>query len=387
MPSGARGRPIQVAVLGVSLSPNCGVRDHALVLAGELESAGISCSVHWLLRSERSLRGSRREVAAWVGELAGELSRARPDVILLHYSVFTVSHRGVPLFVPSLLAALRRSGAPIVTVMHEFAYPWELGGWRGKVWAVTQRAMLIELLRVSSATIVTAGSRKRWLEARPWLPRREVAVAPVFSNLPPPLSSGRAPHDVPLVGLFGYSYQGAAVSLVLDAVEELCDRAAPVHLILLGAPGPSSPAGEEWLSAARARGLADVVSFTGPLSAQALSDSLAACDVLLFADVSGPTSRKGTLAGSLGSGRPVVAIDGPLTWRELAEARAVALAAPNARGLAHVLAELLGDAAELQALGARGRSFYEREMEVGRTVQCARRLIDEAASSRGRGWR
>ena len=76
-------------------------------------------------------------------------------------------------------------------------------------------------------------------------------------------------------------------------------------------------------AAGREGRVGDALSFSGPLPAQDLSDELAACDLLLFADDPGPSSRKGTLAASLASARPVIAIDGPQGWSELAEAGAV----------------------------------------------------------------
>lgn len=376
-----RAAPIRVAVVGASLNPTCGVRDHALVLAGELDGEEIECAVHWLTRGERSLRGSRREMAAWRAQLARDLHERRPDAILLHYSVFTLSHKGVPLFLHRLLRSLRELRVPIVTVMHEYAYPWRLGGWRGKVWALTQRAALVELLRASTSLLVTAESRRPWLESCPWIPHRPVAVAPVFSNLPPPGARSDSSRERALVGLFGYSYEGAAVALILDAVAELGRRGRTVQLMLLGAPGPSSAAGEEWQREARARGLDGVLSFSGRLELQALSDALAACDVLLFGDSAGPTSRKGTLAGALRAGRPVVAIDGPLTWRRLADARAVVLAQPSPRGLAGALELVLGDSAGLDALGARARAFYEAEMDVSHTVSATKGLLLAALGS------
>lgn len=378
------GAARKIAVIGISLNSICGVHDHATLLADALASEGRTCTLHWLLRRERSLRGSRAEVRRWLQDLEGQLAEQRPDAILLHYSVFTYSHKGVPIFVPGVAAVLRRSRAPVVTVMHEFAYPWRYGGWRGAIWAVSQRALLLDVLRASAAVIVTADSRARWLASRRWLPRRETAVAPVFSNLPAP-SAPRAPDaEPPLIGLFGYSYQGAAAALIADAVAELLARGIELRLSLLGAPGRSSRAGEVWLALARERHIESAVSFTGPLGAQQLSDALASCELLLFGDASGPTSRKGSLAGSLASGRPVVALDGPLTWHELLDAAAVRVTEPSARGLADAIAELLADRSSREALGARGRSFALAEMGVARTARAAATLLDRAVRDRDR---
>jgi glycosyltransferase involved in cell wall biosynthesis len=389
-----QGRPgvpgAVVAVVGVSISESCGVRDHATLLAQGLREQGVSCTVHWLQREPAGLRGSRAQVVSFIRGLRQELAGQRPDAILVHYSVFSYSYKGLPVFVRPLFSALRRTRLPVVAILHEFAYPWRRGDWRGAVWAVTQRVAMIGLMRTVAAAIVTTDRRVRWLCSRRWLPRREVRLAPVFSNLPAPTArassmDGRA-GERRMIGLFGYSYEGAAVSLVLDAIAELERRGVLVGLRLLGAPGADSASGSTWQAQASARGIGELVSFSGRLPAQSLSNELAACDVLLFADAAGPTPRKTTLAGSLASGRPVVALDGPTTWPELLHADALRVVPAAAGPLADALASLLQDPQGLDALGARGRAFYEREMALARTLATvlellpASRLADPAAA-------
>lgn len=400
--------PVRVAVVGMSVGPTCGARDHALLLAEGLSREEVSCSLHWLDRREQSVRGGGAEIRAWGQALGGELARERPDAVLLHYSVFAYSHRGLPLFVAPVLAVLRRSGIPVVTVLHEYAYPWRHGGLRGKVWALTQRALLIDVMRSSAAVLLTTDFRAGWLESRPWLPRRPAAFAPVFSNLPPPaggpsaggqsaglpttpsdplrsrLDPSHLPPDLepsvhrpqPVIGLFGYSYQGAAISLVVDAIALLATRAAAPRLVLLGAPGRISAVAGTWRQEARARGIEQALEFSDTLPAQDLSNALAACDLLLFVDVAGPSSRKGTLAASLASGRPVLTIDGPRRWLELVWAEAAAVVEPTAPALADAMGELLGDHIARKALGARGRTFAEERMGVARTAEAVRKLLD-----------
>ncbi len=409
----ARAPSLRVAVLGMSMGPTCGARDHALLLAEGLSREEVCCTLHWLDRREQSLRGGGAEIRAWVQALGGELARERPDAILLHYSVFAFSHRGLPLFVAPVLAGLRRSGIPAVTVLHEYAYPWRHGGLRGKVWAITQRALLIDVMRSSAAVLLTTDFRARWLESRPWLPRQQAAFAPVFSNLPPPAggpSAGLFPTPSgspgyrldpashlpradpaahmprasapssqlaqPVLGLFGYSYQGAALALVLDAIVLLAKHGVAPRLALLGAPGRTSEVAGTWLREARARGIEHALEFSDTLPAQDLSNALAACDLLLFVDAAGPSSRKGTLAASLASGRPVLAIDGPRRWLELVWAEAALVLEPTAPALSDAIRELLGDDAARQALGARGRAFAEERMGVARTAEAVRKLLD-----------
>jgi glycosyltransferase involved in cell wall biosynthesis len=362
--------------VGISLLAACGVRDHATLLAQGLEAEGVSCEMHWLQRESPSLRSSATQVRRFAAGLVEQLNEDPPDAVIVHYSVFAYAHKGLPLYVRPVFAALRRAGVPVIAVLHEFAYPWGYGGWRGVVWAITQRASMVGVMRTAGAVIVTADWRQRWLATRRWLRHRPTTFVPVFSNLPPATAGAQAP-QAGRIGLFGYAYQGASVELIADALATLRARGVGFALRLLGAPGRDSAAGEEWLAQARARGIEDVLSFTGRLPAQELADALAGCEVLLFADAAGPSPRKGTLAGSLASGRPVVALDGPLTWPALVNDGAIRLAAPTPPALADALQSLIGDSSASAELGARGRAFYDREMAAGRTVAAVLDLLAE----------
>lgn len=377
---------MRLAVVGISHRRICGVRDHAEILARELEDAhGVECSLHWLTRGEFSLGASRAEVRQWTRALTSELRAESPDAILLHYSVFAYSYKGLPLFLRNTLAAVRRAQAPIVAFLHEFAYPWHLGGVRGTAWSISQRVALAGIMRACSGALVTQDRRAEWLGSSLWLSDRPVLVAPVFSNLPRP--EPRAGNEADsLVGVFGYSAQGAAVSLILDAIALLRARGLAVDLRLLGAPGPESAAGEQWAAGAAARGLDDVVSFSGTLPAQELSNGLAGCDLLLFSEPSGPTSRKTTLAGALASGTALLAIDGELTWERLRRAQAVRLAAPAAAAIADAAQELLSDRRALADLGAQGQAFARAEMSIASTgaavVEMLQTLVPEQQAGR-----
>jgi glycosyltransferase involved in cell wall biosynthesis len=253
------------------------------------------------------------------------------------------------------------AGVPLVTVLHELVYPWHRPGARERVWAVTQRVALVDLFRASAAAVATTEHNASWARSRRWLPQRPISVAPVFSNLPLPSASAVVPGRV---GLFGYGNEEALMEPVLDAFARVRRTRADVRLLLLGAPGADSERGRELTAKAQALGISDEVEFSGVLPAQELSDLLASCEVLLSCASPGPTSRKGTIAASLASGRPLLALDGHQTWRELAEAEAVLLARPDGASLASELERLLGDG-ELQArLGANGREFARTRSSV-----------------------
>jgi glycosyltransferase involved in cell wall biosynthesis len=375
----AAGAPLRTAALGVSTTTICGVRDHGALLAGALEREGCPCSTHWLDREDRSLGAARAQVGAWTRALPAELVAARADVALLHYSVFSLSYRGLPLFTHPVLAAVRRAGLPLVTILHEFVYPWWRDGLRGTAWALSQRALLIDVMRASDGLITTTDFQAEWLASRRWLAKRPVAVAPVFSNLPAPCAMLRGESPVPTIGLFGYAYGDATVAVVVAALRLLQDRGVDAQLQLLGAPGESSAAGDEWLTAAREAGLARAPSFSGMLAAQRLSDALAACELLLFVDPLGPNSRKTTLAASLASGRPVLALDGPRCWGELAGAGAAAIVQPQPQALAEALAGLLEDARTRELLAARGLAFAEQSMSARRAARTVAALLRDVA--------
>ena len=362
-----------------------------------MSQKNVSPSLHWLTREQSSLPAARAEFSTWTRRLSRELDEDPPDAVLMHYSVFSYSHRGLPVFVHRTLRALHPARIPLLVMMHELAYPWRYSGWRGDLWALTQRALLIDVMRACRGAIVTADVREQWLASRVWLPSRRVLVAPVFSNLPAPTaqpapSAQLAPsthsaqpageHSGATIGLFGYSYEGASLSLVLDALGLLRDRGVRAQLRLLGAPGSSSDAGRAWLVAARDRGLESSISFSEPLPAQELSDVLAACDVLLFADAAGPSSRKGSLAGALASGSAVVALHGPNTWQRLLDARAACVVALTPAALAQAVGDLLSDEQARAALGARGRAFACEEMGLARTVDAVMELLGEVVSAR-----
>jgi glycosyltransferase involved in cell wall biosynthesis len=370
----------RVDSIGVSIDQPCGVRDHAVLLASALAEGGRSCPLHWLVRPGKTLGAERADVRAWTQTLTRELQHTPPDALLLHYSVFAFSHRGVPVFVRPVLGAVRDRHVPLVTFMHEFAYPWRLGGLRGKLWAATQRLALIDVVRASAAIVVSSDARAEWFRTRPWLARRQTVVAPVFSNLPAPAKRAPDGDRVARLGLFGYAHEGVAVDTVLDALRLLRDDGEELELVLLGAPGRASSAGARWQQAAAERGLAGAVDFSGQLPAQDLSDELGRCTAILFAERGGPTSRKTTLAASLASGRPVVALDGRNSWPELLQAGAAVVVTADARSLGSALARLLADGEERARQGERGRAFAHRVMSV---EQSARTVGDALALAIG----
>ncbi len=348
-----KGEQLRVLNLGVSHRSVCGVRDYAQLLADELTNSGQDVRTEWLERPN-----SVGEVQRWIRGAPWSTKHGHVDVVLWHYSVFAYGNHGIPTVAWPLAWALHRAHTPVVTVLHEYAFPWGRKGWQGAVWAASQRLVLPAIVGASSGLVVTVEERAAWLRQRAWLPHRATVVAPVFSNLPetftppvPRLGSIR-------VGMFGYPTSSA--QLITEAIESIRKTGIAAELWLLGAPGPNTGVGEAWRRAGDFAGLGEAMGFAGILRPEALASEVSRCDILVFDDVDGQSSRKTTLAAALASGRPVVAIDGPDTWAMLVHDESVRLVGRQPAELAAVLLRLVSDSTERDDLGARGKAFYER---------------------------
>ena len=373
----------KLLVIGVSEGPVCGVRDHGNRLSEGLQRRDLTVVASWWERtSGRQLREELGEARRWSSKLKQSVRDLDPQAVLVHYSVFAYSHRGIPLFAIPVFRSLRGGNpdVPILTLLHEYAYPWRSRRWHGIAWAATQRLALWIVVSYSSALIVTTQQRADWISSRPWLPRRRVSVAPVFSNLPPARLRPQAAPTEARIGLFGYQHEAISLQTLLEGLSTLREVGPKATLLLLGAPGADSPSGRHVRVLARQSGLEDALKFTGVLPAQALSDALADCEVLLFADAEGPTSRKTTLAASLASGRPVVALDGPNTWDALVRERAIALVEPTSLALAETVRKLLADLSAANALGNRGRVFADRHMSLDQAATIVLAALREEVS-------
>lgn len=346
--------PLAIAILGVSQTEVCGVRDYAIILGNQLRSLGYEVSLLWADMSDHRTVGHFA-----LGDMI--IRAADADIILLNYSVFAAAWHGLPLSVPLLAWRLWRAPSAVVIVGHEMVYPWRHRGWRGFIHATTQRVALLPLIAVSTLVVVTTEERRCWLRSRRWLPSRPVVFAPVFSNVPVRSQSGVSPNSPSLtVGVFGYGHESQHRELVVRAVAGVASILEGVELVLIGGAGQCSMQGITWQDSARASGCPH--HFTGTLSPDELSRELSNLGVLVFFDEAGPTSRKGTLAAALAHGVPTIALDGPSRWREFVDSGAVEVTAPEAKALERHLLALLTDPVRRARLGKAARNFYDRCM-------------------------
>lgn len=351
---------MKILQVGTSNRSVCGVRDYAAVVAEELRLRGHEVTNEWLA-GPTSVPGARR----WLDQALRRAGGGDVDVVLWQYSVFAYAHHGVPVLSIPYAEKLWRGGLPTITVMHEFAFPWGRNALRGTAWAVTQRLALLPVVGASSGVVVSTERSAAWLQSRRWLPQRPVIIAPVVSALPevvserPSVGAEDFSDTAPLkVGMFGYPPRWAHT--IARAIADLSRAFGPVELCLVGAPGPGSAPGEAWRRAAAEAGVGNRLSFTGVVTPESLVSELASCQLCIFDDGGGPSARKSTLAALLACGRPVVAADGPDTWRRLVDDQAVRLVPNESAAMGHALVELANDPVGRHELGCRARDFYHR---------------------------
>lgn len=336
------------------------MHDYGSLLAGALRERGEKVDERWVEDDGRvagaSLRAGLALVRA-VRDLTAE------DTVLWHYSSMAMGYRGIPG--PGILHGLaaRRRRARVVTVLHEPVYPWGRRGWRGRVQSATQWMALAPVVLGSDALILTVPARAARIRR---LTRRPMSTVPVFCTLPIAEEAPAGGGGGGGIGVLAYAGDGARPDVVVGALRRL-DRPG-LRVMLLGGPGSASRDGAEWRRRAAGAGLGDRVEFTEVVPPGVLSARVTRCDLVVFANDLGPSSRRTTLAAALAHGRPVVALDGPERWQALVDDGAIALVSPHADELATVLGRLLDDPAARARLGARGKEFHDRHMTLDRVT-------------------
>ena len=348
------------------------MRDYGDLIAGALRARGFD-SEGWWLENDGVTVGSA--VAATTLLLRRAIALPPSSVVVWNYSPFAYALRGIPLPGVLLGVVLRSRRIPVITVVHELAYPWGPRGLVGRLFSAAQHAALVPVLGGSTAFLVTTAERAEFVRRHARSRSRPaVEIAPVFSTLGQRVPPSTEPDDVRRIGVVGYSADGAQPELFFDALRHLRSLAG-IRVVLLGAPGPQSPQGEAWMRAARLGGLEEAVEFTGVLSPEELGHRIDACDLITLVDREGPSSRRTMLAAVLAHGRPMIATDGPNRWDAPVSEGAVTLVPPVALHLGAAMQRLCDDPEERAAMSALAFKFYEREMSVNRTCDVLCGLI------------
>ncbi len=316
-----------------------------------------------------------------------------PRRLLVQYVPHAFGMKGMNVPFCAWLASRRDD--EIWVMFHEVAYPWRVGQrFNEGVLAATNRAMAAMLVWRADRLFVSVPYWEPYL--RTFLPRCPSPTwLPIPSNVPTEVEPGarRRVRDALLVGLgrpappdalrpapeplivghFGTygDLIGALLASTLLAYtahtrDHGTERATPpdVLWVMLGRGGPA-------FVRDRFPDRRDIVA-PGALSLEGVAEHLAACDVVLQPYVDGVSARRTSAMAGLALGVPLVTNAAECTepeWRK----GAVALAdRPDPEALAQKLLEVLAivrDPARAAALSAAGRSLYDSEFSLERTMR------------------
>ncbi|HZL18755.1 MAG TPA: glycosyltransferase family 4 protein [Polyangia bacterium] len=310
--------PQRFALIAPNYYPlTCGVGDHTMRLAAELQRRGHEAVVFTHAPAAPNPEAPGVPVKGVAGQrsmsiaarVAKEILSQGFSQIIIQYTpqMWGAQRLGSPAL-PALAALLRSRGARITLVMHELAPPWNrrpdlaLG-------AALMRLQLHAMLRSSDALFVTTESRRRLAGiSRTDLPG-VLRVGPNALPLQRPFVPGG--HRV---GLFSTLAVGKSFEVVVAAFEGILQVYPDAELLLIGDLGPRD--GQRFLeleARIAASPGARRIRLTGKLTLAEIAQAVASLDVYLFAMNTGANTRSGTLPLALGSGVPVVAIRGPET--------------------------------------------------------------------------
>ncbi len=302
-----------------------------------------------------------------------ELTRERPDRILLQYVPHAFGLKAMNLPFAAWIAVRARRVAPIWVMFHEVAFPFVRRPLKHNVVAVVNRAMVWAVAGAADRVLVSIPSWGQLLcqicpRARPaeWLPI-PCNVATVAD--PGAIATVRSRHApdpaTPLVGHFG-TFGRPITDLLEPAIVGLL-RTDPLARILL--IGRGSERYHSQIGVAHPD-LAGRVTGTGELPPGVVAAHLRACDLLLQPYPDGVSSRRTSVMAGLANQVPVVTNLGDLSeplWA--ASTGATVVPCPDPTALAAAVVKVLALPSEDRlALGAQGAELYFSEFTLERTI-------------------
>jgi hypothetical protein len=145
----------------------CGVSDHAILLAQELEAAFGIRSAFVVLNSSETCSSQIPQVHCLPSQLleaCGSLSAGRSSAILIHFSGYGFSTDGAPFPLAEAIERVRATGRfPIGVNFHELfasGMPWRSAFWHKR----RQQQVIRRLAKVSDLVVTNSGHHMHWLE-------------------------------------------------------------------------------------------------------------------------------------------------------------------------------------------------------------------------------
>lgn len=199
--------PLLIQVVAQLKPARCGVSDHAILLAQELESAfGIETAFAVVNSAERCDLKWRRTYCTQpeLPEACAALSQNRPAALLVHLSGYGYSRDGAPAQLAEALGRVRADGRFRIAVFFHELYasgmPWRSAFWYSR----RQQKAVGRIARDCDLLVTNIRRHAQWLEGL--LARRStlpVEVLPVFSNVGEAATLVPAAQRAPRLAVFG----------------------------------------------------------------------------------------------------------------------------------------------------------------------------------------
>jgi glycosyltransferase involved in cell wall biosynthesis len=280
-------------------------------------------------------------------------SAEAPPWVLIQYNPFRYGRWG---FAPRLVCdalRLRSRSVPLAIMVHE---AWVgMTDWRSTVIGLWQRVQLRALLRLADGVMTSTEALAREIG-------HGAIHVPISTNITPVDTSQKAARErlgldgKLAVALFGRGHESRALDHAEAAIAAVADKygADRLAVLNLGADAPTArvPPGVEVIS-------------PGRQTADELSLGVSASDLVLLPLTDGVSTRRTTLMAALAHGRPVLGLHGRNTDTLLAETPAALALTPvgDRAAFARAAVELVGDQAQLDAIGEAGRRLYEEQFD------------------------
>ncbi len=362
-----------------------GVADYTRVLARALAAAGDA--VHIFAPPCRQPDDPEEGIAVHrLPDVFGRKSRMvlqaslaalpSPRAAILQYVPQAFGLRGCNVPFARWLGALR--GYPLFVMFHEVTVTvLPDTPLRYRVQALATRIMASHVIEAADATFV---STPTWVPLIRRLGRSRSSID--WTSVPSGVSLSATPRAVTQVreqfaraggdvvlGHFG-TYREEFSRVALRQIVPRIVRDRRRSMIFMGR-------GSERFAAdllASTPALTGRVHGTGGLSAQDLSNHLAACDLLIQPFEDGVTTRRTSVAGALCLGVPVATTSGAATEELWSATGAVALArAEDTDGLVALIDRLASDPVARGFLAREGRTLYRERFAIEHTVATIRR--------------
>lgn len=302
-----------------------------------------------------------------------ELTRDRPDRVLLQYVPHAFGLKAMNLPFATWVARRARRVAPIWVMFHEVAFPFVRRPLRHNILAVVNRVMARAVAGAADRVLVSIPGwgpilRQVCPGARPaeWLP----VPCVVATAADPCLVAAARSRHVPdlaslLIGHFG-TFGRMIIELLEPAVVELLKADSRARVLLIGR---GSERYRAQIGAAHPD-LVGRVAATGELPPEGVAAHLRACDLLLQPYPDGVSSRRTSVMAGLANHVPVVTNLGALSEALWETALGVAVVpGPDPAAIAAAAAAVLALAPESRmALADHGAELYRAEFSAERTI-------------------